>query len=115
MYGYRMEQVKITANKDPRRVAKRNGNIYDRWSWVHLATGVMIGWLVNPLIGLALMIAWEPFEIFILSPILAKYGILFGYETWRNSISDIVFNTLGVAIGYFILSALIDPGYRLFA
>jgi hypothetical protein len=49
------------------------------------------------------MVLWEPLEVFVLSPFLAKRGIEFGYETWRNSLSDIVFDIVGVAIGYVIL------------
>ncbi len=49
------------------------------------------------------MAAWEPFEIFVLSPLLARRGIIFGFETWRNSLSDIIFNTLGVCIGLLII------------
>lgn len=88
------------------RTHPRNGAIFDAWSLVHLATGVMFGLLLNPFVAWALMIAWEPLEIFVLSPLLYKVGIEFGYETWQNSVSDIVFDALGIAIGYGLLQLL---------
>lgn len=84
---------------DIRRKYKRNGNLYDKWSIVHLCTGIAFGWLMNPFAAMVLMTLWEPFEILVLSPLLARRGIVFGYESLRNSLSDIVFNTLGVLLG----------------
>ncbi len=72
-----------------------------------------MGWFINPWIALGAMIAWEPLEIFVLSPLLAKVGIEFGYETWQNSFSDIFFDILGVVVGYFLLSYLVEPPFRL--
>ena len=72
------------------------------WSFVHLATGAGLVLLltgISPLLIWLVMLAWEPFEIFILSPLLGKFGIIFGYESLRNSLSDIAFNTLGVSLG----------------
>lgn len=45
-----------------------------------------------------LMALWEPVEIFLISPLLARVGVVFGYETWRNSLSDIVCNTIGICL-----------------
>src|SRR5664279_1690976 len=93
---------------------RRNNAYYDTWSIVHLFTGVVLGWLMSPFIALVVMVLWEPLEILILSPILARIGIDFGYETLRNSLSDIVFDTVGVALGYWVLTALVSPPFHLF-
>lgn len=93
----------------------RNGAIFDGWSIIHFGTGVGLGWLVHPWIAVAAMIAWEPFEIFILSPLFARINIEFGYETWRNSLSDIFFDALGVAVGYFVLSEMVPLSFRLWS
>lgn len=93
---------------------ERNGRLVDPWSPIHLLTGVLFGWLVNPFVGLALMVLWEPLENFVISPILGRYGITFGYETLRNSLSDIVFDTLGVGLGYYLLVYLVPPPFHLF-
>lgn len=88
------------------RKHNRNNSIFDIWSIVHLLTGILFGLLINPWLAFVLMVAWEPLEIFVLSPLLAKYGIDFGYETWRNSLSDIVFDAIGILIGYTIVSLI---------
>ncbi len=69
---------------------------------------------MNPFVALTIMVLWEPIEIFVLSPILARFGISFGHESLRNSLSDIVFDTIGVAIGAYILGALAVPPFYLF-
>ena len=74
-----------------------------------------MGWLIDPWAALGIMVAWEPLEIFILSPLLAKIGIEFGYETWQNSFSDIFFDILGIAAGYLLLSHFIEPPFRLWS
>lgn len=99
---------------DIRRKYKRNGNLFDRWSIVHLCTGITFGWLMNPFVAMVLMTLWEPFEILVLSPLLAKRGIIFGYESLRNSLSDIVFNTIGIFIGLVALRLLLNPPFLLF-
>lgn len=89
------------------RKHKRNGNLFDTWSIVHLCTGVLFGVFINPWIAFLLMTLWEPFEIFVLSPILEKRGIIFGYESLRNSLSDIVFNSIGILLGAYVLKILV--------
>jgi hypothetical protein len=98
----------------PRIEHPRNDALFDAWSIVHLLTGVAMGWIMPPFIALTLMVLWEPFENLLLSPFLARYGIHFGYETLRNSLSDIVFDTVGVAIGFYLLSQLAPPPFYLF-
>lgn len=79
-----------------------------------MCTGIAMGWLMAPFVALVLMVLWEPFEILILSPVLARYGIEFGYETLNNSLSDIVFDVIGIVIGAWLLTALIAPPFYLF-
>lgn len=93
---------------------KRNDSLYDNWSVVHLISGIGFGWIMPPFIALALLVLWEPLEILVLSPFLAKFDIVFGYETIRNSLSDIFFDTIGVLIGTYVLLNVIDPPFRLF-
>jgi hypothetical protein len=93
---------------------KRNNSLFDGWSIVHFSSGVALGWVLPPFLALALMVVYEPFEIFILSPVLERFGIIFGYEGLRNSLSDIVFDTAGVATGAFILAKLVAPPFSLF-
>lgn len=89
----------------PTTKQKRNDKIADKWSLVHFTTGIALVVLLQNVSVLVLwlgMAAWEPLEIFVISPLLAKRGITFGYESWRNSLSDIVFNTLGLVVGMVI-------------
>lgn len=97
------------ANKRP----QRNDSLFDTWSVVHLLTGVLLGWVMSPFVALIIMILWEPLEILVLSPFLAKFGIVFGFESLRNSLSDIFFDTMGVIAGAYILSSLIEPPFFL--
>lgn len=92
----------------------RNGALFDGWSIVHLSTGVLFGWIMNPLVAFVIMTAWEPFEILVLSPFLARFGIVFGYESLRNSLSDIFFNTMGILLGAWFLSNLVEAPIKLF-
>ncbi|MGB0652950.1 MAG: hypothetical protein ACPGQL_07095 [Thermoplasmatota archaeon] len=87
----------------------RNDALVDGWSLIHFATGIGMALLMDPFIALVLMILWEPLEIAILSPILAKRGIDFGRETWRNSVSDIIVDAAGVAAGHYLLLPLWNP------
>ena len=75
---------------------KRNDKLVDIWSLVHVVSSAGLAWLIGPVAAFIVVTLWEPLEIFVLSPLLAKRGIVFGYETWRNSLSDIVFNSLGI-------------------
>ncbi len=96
------------------RVHHRNHALYDWWSLTHVTWASLLGWIMNPFVALAIMVLWEPLENFVLNPLLAKINIDFGYESLQNSLSDIVFDVVGVAIGAFILKALIDPPFYLF-
>ncbi len=77
---------------------KRNDRLVDIWSLVHVLSSGALAWLVGPLAAFIIVTLWEPFELFVLSPLLAKHNIVFGYESWRNSLSDIFFNSLGIGI-----------------
>lgn len=93
---------------------RRNDKLVDIWSAVHLATGTLFGWIMAPAIAFIIMAAWEPLEIFVLSPLLAKFGITFGYEALRNSLSDIFFNTVGIIIGLLLLRHVVAAPFHLF-
>ncbi len=97
-----------------RTASERNNKLADKWSLVHCVSGVLLGWLINPLLALVLMALWEPLEVLVLSPRLARYGIDFGFETWRNSLSDIVFDGVGIVIGWGLLTIVIAPPFHLF-
>ncbi|MDB5170868.1 MAG: hypothetical protein JWO35_562 [Candidatus Saccharibacteria bacterium] len=101
-------------SKNTNIALKRNDALFDPWSIVHLCTGVALGWVMDPFFALSLMILWEPLEIFVLSPFLARFDIVFGHETLRNSLSDIVFDAMGVGLGAWALTALATPPFNLF-
>lgn len=81
----------------------RNGVLLDKWSLVHLAFGFVLGLIVNPILAIVLLIAWEPFEIFILSPVMARFNVVFGYETLKNSLSDMLVDCVGVLLAILVL------------
>lgn len=85
----------------------RNDRLFDKWSFVHIGSGIIAGWALPPVIAFIVLALWEPFEILILSPFLARYNIVFGHESLRNSLSDIGFNLVGVIIGATILTDLV--------
>lgn len=74
----------------------RNHRLVDLWSATHFAWGVGLTMLVGPAWAFGLLVAWEPIEVLLLGPLLSRRGIAFGHEGWRNSLSDIVFDGLGV-------------------
>lgn len=92
----------------------RNDLLFDVWSVVHLITGIGMAWVMDPLVALLFLVLWEPLEILVLSPILGRFGIVFGHETLRNSLSDIVFDCLGVALGWWVLTPMAEPPFHLF-
>lgn len=81
---------------------RKNDSLVDIWSLVHLIVGIGLVYFVSPFFALIVMVLWEPLEVLVLSPFLAKRGILFGHESLKNSLSDIVFDVIGVCIGYFL-------------
>ena len=91
----------------PRSPLQRNARLYDKWSNVHVFNGVWIGWLLPLPVAIVLMVLYEPFEVFILSPLLMKRGIVFGYEALPNSLSDIFFDCIGIIIGYAGITAAV--------
>ncbi len=109
----RVARVKRRAIIKINRRPKRNDALFDGWSLVHLMSGILFGWVIDPAIALAILVLWEPLENIVLSPIFARFGIVFGYETIRNSLSDIFFDCVGVGIGLLLLSQLAPP-FRLF-
>ncbi len=93
---------------------QRNNSWFDWWSVTHFIWGVLLGWIMIPFWALFILIAWEPLEIFVISPLVHKaLGKEFGYETLRNSLSDILFDAAGVAAGAYLLRALVEPPFIL--
>lgn len=88
-----------------KRLARRlrNDHLVDWWSASHFAWGAALTVALGPFWAFALMVAWEPFEILLLGPLLSRRGIAFGHETWRNSVSDVAFDAAGVATAYLAL------------
>lgn len=93
---------------------RRNNAMFDIWSLVHCLTGVLMGWIMPPQTALLLMVLWEPLEILIISPIVGRRGVVFGYETLKNSVSDIAADSLGIIIGMFWLAEYFEPPIHLF-
>lgn len=97
------------------RHRERNDSLADWWSLTHLMYGVLAGWLMDPFVGLLILVLWEPLEILVLSPLMERlFGIRFGFETLRNSLSDIVFDAAGVAIGFWLLRRIVAPPFQVF-
>ncbi len=103
-----------TITKISNNLPRRNDVLFDTWSIVHLCTGIVMAWVMPVWLALVLIVLWEPFEILVLSPLLAKIGIIFGYETLRNSLSDIFFDVIGIALGVHVLRELFMPPFYLF-
>lgn len=95
--------AKQKAFQRERAARGRQNNPLDIWSLVHFLTGVAMGLLFSPVVAVTLMVLWEPLEIFILSPLLARRAIDLGYEGLRNSLSDIGVDTAGVLCGHYLL------------
>lgn len=91
-----------------------NNQLIDTWTLVHFGSGAALGWLMHPLWAIAILTLYEPYEVYILYPFLYEnFGIVFGNETYINSLSDIVINTLGVAFGYYVLRKRYPPPFTL--
>jgi hypothetical protein len=99
------------AAANARRLGRRvrNDSLIDIWSGAHFAWGIALTIVFGPFWALGFLVAWEPFEILLLGPHLARWGIPFGHETWRNSLSDIVFDAAGAAVGFFLVLGFWDP------
>lgn len=93
---------------------RRNGSLFDWWSLTHITWAALLAWVMNPMVALSIMVLWEPLEVLVLSPLLAKRGISFGYESIQNSLSDIFFDVIGVFLGVYVLTNLFDPPFFLF-
>jgi len=104
----------MSKKPDIRAGISRNNLLYDNWSLMHITSGIICGWLVAPLPAIVILALYEPVEVFVLSPLFARYGIVFGYEALRNSLSDIFFDAIGITIGAWLLTALFAPPFHLF-
>ena len=93
---------------------KRNAKLFDIWSLTHVVWGIALGWVMPPFIAVSLLVLYEPLEIFGLYPLLKRFGIIFGYESLQNSLADIIFDIIGVALGTWLLAKLFAPPFHLF-
>ncbi len=73
-----------------------------------------MGWVMRPFVALSIMVLWEPLENLVLSPLLWRAGIVFGDESLKNSMSDIFFDVIGVALGVWLLTSLVVAPFYLF-
>ncbi|MDQ2973269.1 MAG: hypothetical protein M3Q79_02200 [bacterium] len=71
-----------------------------------MLNAVILCLLLGPVWAFAITVLWEPFELFVVSPIAAKFGIVFGYETIRNTLSDIIFDAIGVGLGFVFIRTI---------
>lgn len=94
--------------EESRRFA-RNARLVDFWSLTHLVWGVLLTLVVGPWLGLLILVLWEPVEIFLISPLVGRVGMKFGRETLVNSLSDVAFDAIGVALGWYVGLAVWDP------
>lgn len=85
---------------------RRNDALVDVWSVVHLGVSAALTPLLGPWLSFAITLLWEPLEIFAISPLLARAGITFGHESFRNSMSDILFNTLGILLAVIFMETI---------
>jgi hypothetical protein len=90
-------------------VAVRNHRWVDWWSLSHVAWGLALTLAAGPWIAFVVLVAWEPVEVFVLSPVLARVGVAFGREGWRNSVSDVGFDAIGVTAGVILLRLVGEP------
>ena len=82
----------------------RNARLYDAWSTVHILTGILFGLIFPILPAFVVMVLWEPLEVLLLSPFLMRRGIIFGYEALPNSLTDILFDAVGIALSYAVVT-----------
>jgi hypothetical protein len=91
-----------------------NKKLYDKWSLIHIGTGIFMGWLLAPMVAIIIMACYEPIEVKLISPFAGRHGIVFGYEAWQNSLSDIFFDGVGILIGTWLLTHLVAPPFHFF-
>ncbi|MBW3568953.1 hypothetical protein KY385_02370 [Candidatus Parcubacteria bacterium] len=112
--------IKLRMEKQERMMTRlgfehrRNDALVDIWSLSHIVWAMLLAWVMSPLIALTIMVLWEPLEVLVLSPLLARYGFVFGFESVRNSLSDILFDVIGVFLGAFVLAKYVEPPFFLF-
>ena len=99
---------------DADRRQKKHPDWFDWWTLTHVAWGIVLVFFLTPFWALVLLVLWEPFEVGVLSPLLARFGICFGDEALRNSMGDIIGDVAGVAIGWYLILPFFDPFPKLF-
>ncbi|MFH1769525.1 MAG: hypothetical protein ABH833_02565 [Parcubacteria group bacterium] len=92
-----------------------NDKYWDGWSVLHVFVGVLLAWVMNPFIALFVMILYEPFEVRVICPwIYKRHGIVFGNESAKNILMDIMFDAIGILIGFYILRGVVNSPFILF-
>lgn len=81
----------------------RNHKAVDVWSFVHLVTCALLALTIGPLLAWLIALFWEPLEVRVLSPWLARRGIDFGHEGPINTLIDVVFNSVGVLAALWLM------------
>lgn len=88
---------------EPRNAFERNAQWFDAWSIVHFGSAAALTFLLGPLWAAAIVILWEPLELFVLSPLATRFGMSFGREAWPNVVGDLISDGLGVGAALLIL------------
>ncbi len=83
-----------------------NDLFVDKWSFIHVPSGGVLTILFGPIIAFITTTLGKPSEVLVISPMLMKRNIVFGHESLRNSISDLVFNTVGIILALIILESM---------
>ena len=77
---------------------RKGEDAFDAWSWVHLASGIGLGFLnLEPVTAATVLVGFEVIEGG-LRQIKTEEGGLFEYESWSNIIADIAVGLLGYGI-----------------
>lgn len=97
----------------PRVQTRIDDALVDSWSFAHVALGILLAVVLTPFWALVLLVLYEPLELLVLSPILDKRGISFANETLENSLMDIVFDTIGVLLGAYLVLPLLPKEFPL--
>lgn len=85
-----------------------NSSIIDLWSIGHLAVGILIGFLfriflrgkdkLSYVLLFSILIGWEIIENLVISHTI--FAEMFGVESLKNSISDVIVGFIGFMFGF---------------
>lgn len=89
--------------------SRRNQRLVDGWSGLHLLGGVVVALVLPPFWALVVAVLFEPVEVLVIGPVVARYDIDFGHEGVRNLAMDLVFDVAGILVGAFWLRDVLAP------